>query len=307
MAESARRYKVLRELGLVWVETEMGRLNADLESVRQIRDRDMSHYRECMALLSEHDRLARDAASLLLGIADMDFQRYDDQFRLRFHSFDRCTSEREIEEALTTLRRSVAEMSRIVNDVRSTQKEFTSLSATYRELDAAAVAADPHAYEIYIEISELLSKLKERLDSGELERSGTFVTKITEGIDFLRRHVEQETEHAAIELDLWRILAAQCPTTMASFSEQLARMPIRPNGEDLEAWIRLRRSIETSVNRSASETRSTNSKTLGNGKFRYDWLDPNKARLPRFARHSLQSWRKVVYGPVPSEVEGQDS
>jgi hypothetical protein len=269
-----------------------------LEAVREVCSQDVADEEDVLALRADRERLARDAAPLLIGNAMGEFRRHDDQFRQRCFAFERSRDRAEVGDGRQGLRKAVAAMDRILEKAKRVERGIRVATATYDAFDRRSVSGDPRSVEVYEQTSEHLASMRVALGRGELERSSAILDQVDRDLETLAAQADQVRRDAAAEVELWGRIALICPATAAAFATELAGIPLQPAGDALAAWLILRRSIENIVNHSARETRSANAEALHDQAAQYEWRDADERRLRNFAMHAYRAWGDAVSGPI---------
>ena len=296
LIDSAQR-RSLASYGRKRFDMRAEALGATIASIREVCQQDEAHEQETRELRADRDRLAREAAPLLVGGTEGEFRGYEGQFHKKFSGFAACADLAGVNQCLKDLREAAAAMDRIVEKVKGVEQGIRVANAAFEKIDRRAISADPSSDEVYVRTAVTLESLSTGKARGEVERSVALLSKVNQNLETLALQADHVQRDAAIEVELWHRIALFCPRVTSPFAIELANVPQEPSGDALSAWRILKRSIENSVNQAAHNTRSGNAKALRNHVFSYEWGDPKPRRLRAFAKHSYRALQDLVSQP----------
>jgi hypothetical protein len=296
LIDSAQR-RSLASYGRKRFDMRAEALRATIGSIREVCQQDEAYEQESRELRADRDRLAREAAPLLVGGTEGEFRGYEGQFHKKFSAFPACSDLAGVNQCLNDLREAAAAMDRIVEKTKRVEQELHIANDAFDKIDRRAISADPWSDEVYVRTAVILESLGGGKGRGEVERSVALLSKVNQNLDTLALQANHVQRDAASEVELWHRIALFCPRVTSPFAIELANFPQEPSGDSLSAWSILKRAIENSVNQAAHDTRLGNAMALHNHMFSYEWGDPKPRRLRAFVKHSYRALQEIASQP----------
>jgi hypothetical protein len=292
--QEASTWRALEAFGTNRFEVQSKSLRTALEKLQKCLDLDAAHSRELNDLTEDREVWVTEAASLLVGKADIDFRHYDRLFRQKSTDFWSYKKLEVIDSQLKTMHKAVSQLEQIVKQARRLREDLPPADKIFQDLDVGLLKTDPRTNEIYNETERLLGQLKTGSTNLDMERNIALLHQVEQNNQLLTQRAKHVGHDASIQVELWRKIAVICPRATSTFVERLSKVPLEPSGDSFAEWVSLRRSIEKTVIGQAQKTRSENASVLDDPALKYVWFGRNETALQDFANSSYQNWRATI-------------